>query len=367
MKLVSIAALAVALAAGSAMAAAPVVAPIATAPAGLKPLAMTIGGRVQQKDGDYTYQWPGTYFDTAFEGQAVYFKVGKGDEILHVTVDGQASAPMVKPAPGLYGVEGLSKGKHTVRIEVVTESQAAPDTFGGFSVAADAKPVALKARARQIEFIGDSHTVGYGNISTTRDCTTDDVWKTTDNSVAFGPVTARHYDADYQINAISGHGIVRNYNGFAGDPVPVAYPYVLLSHDTQYQDAAWQPQIIVIALGTNDFSTPLNAGEKWKTRDELHADYEATYGQFLKDLRARNPKAFFILWATDMADGEIAAEEKKVADQFKASNDNRITFIPFSGLQMTGCHWHPSAGDDQTISKALVGFIDAHPDLWQGK
>lgn len=366
MKFAPFAALAFALATGPVVAA-PVVAPVAALPVGLKPLPMTIGGRVQQKDGAYVYQWPGTYFETAFKGQAVYFGVGKGDEILHVTVDGEAAAPLAKPAPGLYGIEGLPKGKHTVRIEVATESQAAPDTFGGFSVAADAKPMTLKPRTRQIEFIGDSHTVGYGNISTTRDCTTDDVWKTTDNALAFGPLTAHHYNADYQINAISGHGIVRNYNGFAGDPVPVAYPYVLLSHDTLYQDAGWQPQIIVIALGTNDFTTALHAGEKWTTRDELHADYEATYLKFLKDLRTRNPKAYFILWATDMADGEIATEEQKVADQFKAAGDDRISFFPVSGLQMTGCHYHPSAADDVTISNLLMGFIDKHPEVWQGK
>ena len=367
MKFVSFAAMALALVAGPVVAAAPVVAPVATAPADLKVLPMAIGGRVQQKNGAWTYQWPGTYFETAFQGQAVYFRVGPGDEILHVAVDGQASAPVVKPAIGLYGIEGLEKGVHTIRVEVVTESQAAPDTFGGFFASADGKPASLKKRARQIEFIGDSHTVGYGNISTTRDCTTDDVWKTTDNSVAFGPVTAHHYNAEYQINAISGHGIVRNYNGFAGDPVPVAYPYVLLNHDTPYQDAAWQPQIIVISLGTNDFSTPLNPGEKWTTRDQLHADYEATYGKFLKDLRARNPKAYFVLWATGMADGEIAAEVQKVVDQAKAGGEDRIAFIPVMNLQMTGCHYHPSAADDKAISDLLVGFIDKHPDIWQGK
>ncbi|MBW8749752.1 MAG: GDSL family lipase, partial [Acidobacteria bacterium] len=304
-----------------------------------------------------------TYFETAFKGTAVYFRVGKGDEILHVTVDGQSAAPLVKPAPGLYGVEGLGKGKHMVRVAVATESQAAPDTFGGFSTLADAKPVALKARKHQIEFIGDSHTVGYGNISTTRDCTTDDVWKTTDNTLAFGPLMAERYDADYQINAISGHGIVRNYDGSPGDPVPVAYPFVLLSHGTLYQDAGWQPQIIVIALGTNDFTTALHAGEKWTTRDELHADYEATYVKFLKDLRARNPKAYFIVWATDMANGEIATEEQKVVDLVKADGETRISFMLMNGLQMTGCHYHPSAGDDQTIAKALQAFVDKHPEV----
>ena len=359
MKVVSFAVLAFALAAGPVMAAAPVVAPVATAPADLKALPMSIGGRVQAKDGAWTYQWPGTYFETAFKGQAVYFRVGPGDEILHVTVDGQATAPAVKPAPGLYGVEGLDKGVHTVRIEVVTESQAAPDTFGGFSVAGDGKPAPLKKRARQIEFIGDSHTVGYGNISPTRDCTNDDVWKTTDNSLAFGPVTARHYNADYQVNAISGHGIVRNYNGFVGDPVPVAYPYVLLNHDTLYQDAGWQPQIIVISLGTNDLSTPLNPGERWTTRDQLHADYEATYGKFLKDLRARNPKAYFVLWIAGQADGEPATEISKVVDQARAAGENRITFFPVPNLQMTGCHWHPSVADDDAIAAKLIEVIDS--------
>jgi lysophospholipase L1-like esterase len=367
MKFISFAALALALIAGPVMADAPVVAPVAAAPADLKALPMTIGGRVQQKDGAWTYQWPGTYFETAFKGQAVYFQVGKGDEILHVTVDGQGAAPVIKPAVGLYGIEGLGKGSHMVRIQVVTESQAAPDTFGGFFVTAGGKPAALKKRARQIEFIGDSHTVGYGNISMTRDCTTDDVWKTTDNSVAFGPVTAHHYNADYQINAISGHGIVRNYNGMAGDPVPVAYPYVLLNHDTVYQDKAWHPQVIVISLGTNDFSTPLNVGEKWTTRDQLHADYEATYGKFLKDLRARNPKAYFVLWATDMAGGEIATEVQKVVDQARAGGEKRITFMPINGLQMRGCHWHPSATDDATISASLIGVIDKQIGVWQGK
>jgi len=29
------------------------------------------------------------------------------------------------------------------------------------------------------------------------------------------PLVARRFDADYQVNAISGRGLVRNYDGFA--------------------------------------------------------------------------------------------------------------------------------------------------------
>jgi len=338
------------------------------------PLAMTVGGRVLIENAPadqafgakkYTYQWPGTYFTASFRGAEACFRVGEGKQILHVAMDQQAPVVLVKPEPGIYRISGLADAAHTVRIEVVTESQAGPNTFGGLSLPPSSSPLPPPHEDRQIEFIGDSHTVGYGNISTKRECTEDEVWETTDNSLAYGPLIARHYAADYQINAISGRGVVRNYNGSPGDPLPVAYPYVLFDRQDLYADPSWDPRIVVLAVGTNDFSTPLNSGEKWKTRDQLHADYEATYITFLQKLRSRYPHAFFILWATDAADGEIQAEAQKVSRQLNADGDTRAAFIPVNGLAMSACHWHPSTGDDEIVAAKLVDFIDRHSPLWQ--
>ena len=357
--------------AASAATAAPAVSPASVALSGLKPLPLNVGGRVEStgdgKMSTYAYQWPGTYFETAFTGTDAYFQVGTGDVILHVTVDGQALAPMVKPAVGLYHIGGLAAGAHTARIEVATESQAGPDHFGGFFATEGTVPGALPRRGRQIEFVGDSHTVGYGNISATRDCTTDQVWATTDDTQAFGPVTAHHYGADYRVNAISGRGIVRNYDGFPADHLPQAYPYLLFDKAIADPDTSWQPQVVVMALGTNDFSTALKPTEQWKTRDELHADYEKTYVAFVHSLRARYPGAYFVLWGTGMANGEIETEEQKVVDQVKAGGETRITFLPINTLTFTGCHAHPSTADDQTISGVLVKTIDQIPGVWQGK
>ncbi|MDI3255825.1 MAG: GDSL-type esterase/lipase family protein [Bacillota bacterium] len=335
------------------------------APATLVPLAMHIGGRVLAVNNgeEYEYQWPGTYFETAFHGREVYFRLGKGREILHLVVDGQSPLVLTKPAPGLYRISGLKDGPHRVRVLVVTESQDAPNFFGGFGAIAGEEALPLKKSSRQIEFIGDSHTVGYGNTSLQRECTNEEVWATTDTSQAFGALIASHYNADDQINAISGRGIVRNYNGFAADTLPQAYPYVLLDKKQEYHDPLWKPQIIVISLGTNDFSTPLNPGEKWKTRDELHSDFEATYLRFLKQLRARDPDAFFILWATDMAHGEIESEVQKVVQLAQAQGEARIAFLPIDHLQFSGCNWHPSLADDRTIRDKVVQFIDGH-HLW---
>ena len=344
-------------------------------PGVLQPLSFSTGGRVlvepDQADGSfggkrYTYQWPGTYFEAAFTGDAVDFRVGEGRQMLHVSIDGKPVLPWVSPGPGVYMVGPLPAARHTVRVEVATESQAGPDTFEGFALPPGGRPADAPRRAKEIEFIGDSHTVGYGNTSATRGCTPDRVWATTDETQAFGALTARHYDADYQVNAISGHGIVRNYNGSAGDPVPVAYPYVLFDRKQRYEDSAWQPQVVVIALGTNDFSTPLNPGERWKTREALHADYEATYSKFLVELRRRYPGAYLLLWATDGVNGEIQQEVAKVVAARKAAGETRLGFLPMNGLKMDACDAHPSLADDRTITAKLIGFMDAQPGIWAG-
>jgi lysophospholipase L1-like esterase len=343
----------------------PTVTRVNDAPQDLRPLPGVFHGRAQQTGANsWKYQWPGTYAEVKFVGTEFFFTAGPEPAILRLSMVGGPVFELVGPQAGVYRVAGLAPGEHVARITSVSENQAQPITFGGFSARPPTRSLAPAPRTRQLEFIGDSHTVGYGNISSTRECTEDKVWATTDNWQAFGPVIARHYDADYQVNAISGRGVVRNYGGFKADPLPVAYPFVLFDRATPYKDSNWQPQVIVIALGTNDFSTPLGAGEPWKTRDELHADYEASYLKFLTSLRARNPHALLVLWATDMADGEIASEAKKVVDRLVASGDSQTAFVSINGLGFTACNWHPSTNDDQTIASALIKIIDGRVAGW---
>ena len=346
---------------------------VANLPA-LRPLPMSACGRMLVTPAasagsfggqDSTSQWPGSYFRAAFRGPAVYFRVVRGDEILHVVVDDQPAVALARPEAAVYAVDRLGKGHHTIGVFVATESQDGPDTFGGFAIPTGEKALSLPPRHRQIEFIGDSHTVGYGNLSPRHECTADEVRADTDDTSAFGPILARHYDADYQVNAISGRGVVRNYNGAAAATLPEAYPFVLFDGKQPYSDPAWKPAVLVIALGTNDFSTPLHSGERWKTRDELHADYEATYVRFLGDLRARNPRADLIVWATDMANGEIATEAGKVVEQRRSQGDAHITFLAIRNLSFGACNWHPSLGDEQRIADQLMRVIDQDPQVWQ--
>ncbi len=343
--------------------AAPRVAPDdGTAPVAPAPLA--IGGRTVDSDAGLAWQWPGVYFETAVDGTEVAFELRQGPRTLHVLVDGQRVDTLREAPPGRYRITDLGPGRHQVRLETASEHQDAPNVFGGFQLPQGVAAAPLPQRHRRIEFIGDSHTVGYASTSGERECTTAQVAASTDTSAAYGPQVARHYGADYRVHAISGRGVVRNYNGGAGDTLPRAWPHPLFAHGPDSDEDGWQPQVVVIALGTNDFSTPLREGEPWTDRRALREDYVRTYTGFVRGLRSRWPHAHVVVWATDMAGGEIQAHARKVVDTLRGEGDPAVSFLPVSGLDLQACHWHPSAADHAAIARSLVAHIDALPARW---
>jgi lysophospholipase L1-like esterase len=333
-------------------------------PPDLRPLPAQVHGRaVAQPDGSLLRQWPGTYFEAAFAGEAAYFHVGDGDVTLRVAVDGGEPVALVKPAPGLYRVGGLGRGEHHLRLTVASESQGGPTAFGGFLAEAGTRPVAVERRSRQIEFIGDSHTVGYGNTSLRQACTTDEVWATTDTSVGVPALVAARFGADYEAQAISGRGVVRNYGGLAADTLPQAYPFALLEHGRRADDAGWHPQAIAIALGTNDFSTPLQPGEPWTTREQLRTAYEDGFVAFVEALRRRQPQAYVVIWIAAADGSEVQSAVAGVAARLRAAGLERLGFVPVTGLAMSGCHHHPSVADDRRIAEALTRHLQAQAAL----
>lgn len=361
-------ALAVMLAGSAAGARQPTLEPLPAVPTEGRWLPLHVGGRAVPAPGAHggiERQWPGSYVEGRFRGRSVDLVVGTGEVSLRVRLDDEAPVPLVRPRAGVYRVTAASPGAHRIRIDVASESQAGPTRLDGVLAPPGTQPLAAPpARRRQIEFIGDSHTVGYGNTSPTTACTEAAVWQTTDTGQGPAALTAQRYDADYQVNAISGRGMVRNYDGMAATTLPAAYPFALFDGKTPASARGWTPQVIVIGLGTNDFSTALKPGEPWTDRAALHADYERRYVAFVRSLRTRHPRALIVLWATDLADGEIAREAGTVAARLRQGGDRRVVFVPVTGLGFHACHGHPDRADDRAIAAALARAIDAQPAVW---
>lgn len=322
----------------------------------------------------YQHQWPGVYFESRFEGRKLYMAFSDPWNEYRLLIDGLPPVTITQPGEGRLEVGDLAPGVHQVRLEKVTESIDHEAMFDGFYIPADEKALPVTARARQIEFIGDSSMSGYGNRSTTRTCTSEEIRLTTDTQQGFAALTAKHFNADYQINAISGRGLIRNYGGAVPDyAMSKVYPFVLLDKTVPYESNGWQPQIIMVKLNA-DFATPLNAGEAWQTQNDLQRDYLKAEMAFAQSLHDRYPKAAILTFVSNTAD--LTPEKIKALQTYEkvltvGAQKIGIPFLGFVPLNLThsektGCDYHGSLTDHRMLAAELISYIDAHPELWQG-
>lgn len=327
------------------------------------PLPVHVGGRViVEPDGGLSFGWPGVYFEGRFTGLAVRVRFETETEFMRLLVDGQERQVFRASGPVDLVIDGLSPGEHVVRLEKLTESQVGGGRFLGFFPAEGSTPLPPRPRARQIEFIGDSWTVGYGNTSSSRTCTTQEVHDLTDTQKAFGPVTARRFDADYRVNAWSGFGMVRNYDGGVRDlNLPTVYPRLKPDDVVRLAEAdpTWAPQVIVIGLGTNDFSTLLHPDEAWTDEAALRAAWRDRYVAFVGELHQAQPQARFILMGSQTFYAEVAT----VAGLLNAGVSGLATPVPIDGLDLAGCDWHPSLADETKLA-ALVETAIHQMGVW---
>jgi lysophospholipase L1-like esterase len=311
-------------------------------------------GRVT-KQGQFS--WPGVYFEGRFRGTSVGVSLNDTASYYDVQIDGRTVSTLVKPGRTTYWVRNLSDAEHRVRLVKRSESPWAAGEFGGFTGTVLPKPA---ARARQIEFIGDSLTAGYGNLSTTRDCSANGgVDRNTNADLSFGALTARTLNADYQINAFSGRGMVRNYGG--GEPgtsYRTYYDRALLNvaGDVWQNPGTWRPQLVVVGLGTNDFSTALKPGEQWPDQLSLVAAYKSAYQGFLDKLRVRYGSGTTILVSVPEASGTFADAARQIVQE---RGDSRVRYWNYAdpALDRLGCDWHFSQHDHRLISGLLNDYI----------
>lgn len=309
------------------------------------------------------FDWPGVQISFAFEGEACRILLS-GTAFFDVIIDGRPAFVLKSETrkQELILAQGLENRAHTVIIHKRSESINEVCGFHGLVIEDRAELLPLPPPPeRRIEFIGDSHTVGYGNEFPFTECSPEEhdsvFMSSTNTRLAFGPITARMLDAQYHVNAVSGKGLVRNYN-WEGRGKEFLYYYgktlVNPMNDTadspNWDFSRWIPQVAVINLGINDFQ-----------KEPPHADPDLFYERYhglLDKTRKRYPGVKIICVGSTVTPTRNNLIEK-ITDIVNAENSagNQDIWYYEYAPENSALDLHPSLGDHRMIADGLADLI----------
>lgn len=207
-----------------------------------------------------SFDWSGVYIQFSFRGNECAVRMNDtGHNYYNVFIDDQPSKTIdVKSDTTILLASGRGRKVHKVQISKRTEGNQGTGTFKGILISEKGEMVSWKdIPTRKIEFIGNSITCGYG----TEGLSKSEKFKpsTENNYLSYAPIMARAFNSDYHIIAHSGLGVVRNYGykeKISPSAMPERFDQIFDEKEQPLWDfKQWTPDVVVINLGTNDFST----------------------------------------------------------------------------------------------------------------
>lgn len=314
--------------------------------------------------------WPGSGVSFTFTGTSASIGIASvsGTNSVDLVVDGAAPIVITNFGTSITTPAGLSQGTHTVTLRKRSEPQYGTIFLG--SITTNGAFVASTIPARQIEIIGDSISVGYG-LDGTNPCANSAAVE--NNPKTYGALAAVALNADYNVIAWSGKGIVRNIAIGSPDTsplIPQLYTrYGADDPDNSYpHPASWSPSAIVINLGTNDFSYISwdASGNPFNAREALDIPtYTAGLVSFVRDLQTHYPDAhFFLVGSPMLSDYYPTAEDAQKSTQTGALKSAvaelgaKAHFVdwPTQGSEV-GCDYHPNADTHAAEAEVLAEAI----------
>jgi len=278
-----------------------------------------------------TDSYGGLYFTVIVDG------VKKDRAQCHITSTGNVE---------LVLAENLPAGNHTFEVYRQTEHRGAE--VGISSIVMNGSFNEKPADNRlYIEFIGDSISTGFGALGTSSDSDGGSP-KWQDATAAYPYLVAKALGADFSDVAYSGIGAKYGWQ----DPNMLNfYPYQRWQYDrtTQYNFNARQPDVVVIALGTNDISMET---EKGVTLEQRLAGYQ----ELLDMVRAKNPNSK-IVWIYGMMTDEDNARIPAIIEENGGAAAGLYSLELVTNT--AGAGWHPSAAGQQKFADDLVAFLNS--------
>ncbi len=225
----------------------------------------------------------------------------------------------------------------------------------------------------RLEFVGDSITSGEGTMGAVGEEDWISAFFSAGNT--YPRMVADALKAEYRVVSQSGWGIVTGWDGNEHNKIPPFYTQVcgLLTGERNaslgaledYDFKAWQPDAVIINLGTNDATAICAAaelGQDWAgTMDAKEAEkiLTAAIRDFLKVVREHNPRAQ-IIWGYGMLGDNLLPVIRKAVENYAAeTGDVGINFLqlPDTTEETVGSRMHPGVKAHEKAAQVLEKFL----------
>lgn len=235
---------------------------------------------------------------------------------------------------------GLEEGVHTVR--VLKRSESIDSSTGLSQIITDGYFVNVDPlKTRKIEVIAASSSAGFGNLASN----TNEP-KTTQNSDglrAYAYLAARMVNAEINIFSASGWPLLKG--PWTGDNnIPTAYDYVNVYSSVKWNHSAYEPDVIIINLGTNDWSYITTLQTDKKTQAILA--FEEAYVDFIERINDLHPNASIVIAYGLMNETNVYQPTlnvvQKAQQALPGANIYSIQLPSVNALEGIGSSNHPS-------------------------
>ena len=283
----------------------------------------------------------------------------------------------------LFRGMNAAKAKH---VRVIKEVQAMSGDERSLlqfhTVKGDGQLLPVQLKPYRLEFIGDSITSGEGAIGAHE----EEDWLPMFFSAShnYTKLTADRLNAEYRVLSQSGWGVLTSWDNNPNSALPRYYEQVCgllsgakngaLGARQQHDFSSWQPDVVIVNLGTNDNSAfyqppwkDEQTGVEYKQRllqdSSYHSDdiatFEAAAVQFLIKLRACNKHAH-LLWAYGMLGIPMLPVIYRAVEAYtKVSGDENVSVfqLPIMNEATVGARSHPGQPAHMKAAEELADYI----------
>lgn len=280
---------------------------------------------------------PGSAISVRFQGREITAEIedmsNSGKSWLNIYIDDlPVRVIRIDPDKKLYQLaDDLDEAPHTLTLQKRTEAVFGSIKFTDLTAEGGHFMSPPAPLPHQILIIGDSITCGYGNEAQIPcDCDAS----RENNAFAYSTLTGKLLNAEALIVGASGTGCYQNFGGSKEGRMSDYFMETICPDLDQKAIDPFNPGVIVINLGTNDWSVPINP-----------LDYTGRYRELINFIRNRflSAEIYCVIGPMNLNPSPYLEELVKT---FNKEGDSHIHFMEFPLIQRPkdgmGGSGHPS-------------------------